>query len=263
MSEVQGPARSAMTPERRFGIAISVALILGGAYWALTNLTEEARNTQDSFPVQGTSLTVVSKSSDVEVVSGDVREIKVDRKYKKTVFGSDPDESYEDGKLEVKSSGCTFMSFGCGTDYVITVPKDLEVSVENTSGNVKVSDVAAVGKLKTTSGDIELRDAGGDDVTLDATSGDIEATGLTATKVYGKTTSGRVELTFTTAPQEVRAQGSSGDVTVQVPEGAETYKVDTDTSSGDEHAELRTDPAATRTITAKTSSGDVTVEYAH
>ncbi|MBB5841164.1 DUF4097 family beta strand repeat-containing protein [Kribbella italica] len=251
-----------MTPERRFGIAISVALILGGAYWALTNLTEGAKATQDSYPVQGTSLTVVSKSSDVEVVAGDVREIQVERKFKKTVFGSDPDERYRDGKLELKSNGCSFLSFGCDTDYVITVPKDLEVSVDNTSGTIKVSDVAEVGKLKTTSGDIEVHGAGGE-LTLDATSGDIEGTALTATKVHGKTTSGKVELTFASAPVEVRAQGTSGDVTVVVPAGAETYKVDTDTSSGDEHTDLRTDPAATRTITAKTSSGDVTVEYAN
>jgi DUF4097 and DUF4098 domain-containing protein YvlB len=262
MSEVQGRSSAAMTPERRFGIAISVALILGVAYWALTNLTEEAKATQDTYPVQGTSLTVVSKSSDIEVVAGDVREIKVERKFKKTVFGSDPDESYSNGKLEVKSNGCSFMSFGCGTDYVITVPKDLKVSVENTSGTIKVSDVAEVGKLKTTSGDIEVHAVGGE-LTLDATSGDVEGTALTATKVYGKTTSGKVELTFASAPAEVRAQGSSGDVTVLVPEGPETYKVDTDTSSGDEQSELRTDPAATRRITAKTSSGDVTVEYAH
>ncbi|GAB2572501.1 DUF4097 family beta strand repeat-containing protein [Kribbella endophytica] len=262
MSEVQGRSSGAMTPERRFGIAISVALILGGAYWALTNLTEEAKATQGSYPVQGTSLTVVSKSSDIEVVAGDVREIKVERKFKKTVFGSDPDESYRDGKLEVKANGCTFMSFGCATDYVITVPKDLKVSVDNTSGTVKVSDVAEIGKLKTTSGDIEVHGGGGE-MTLDATSGDIEGTALTATTVHGKTTSGKVELTFVSAPQEVRAQGTSGDVTVLVPEGSETYKVDTDTSSGDEHTELRTDPAATRTITAKTSSGDVSVEYAN
>ncbi|GAA1527282.1 DUF4097 family beta strand repeat-containing protein [Kribbella lupini] len=263
MSEVQGRSSGAMTPERRFGIAISVALILGGAYWALTNLTEEAKATQGSYPVQGTSLTVVSKSSDVEVVAGDVREIKVERKFKKTVFGSNPKESYRDGKLEVKSSGCTFMSLGCSTDYLITVPKDLKVSVDNTSGTVKVSDVAEVGKLKTTSGDIEVHGVGGGEITLDATSGDIEGGALTAKKVHSKTTSGKVELTFAAAPDEVQAQGTSGDVTVLVPEGVETYKVDADTSSGDERTELRTDPAATRTITAKTSSGDVTVEYAN
>ncbi|MGC4944055.1 DUF4097 family beta strand repeat-containing protein [Kribbella sp. DT2] len=262
MSEVQGRSGGAMTPERRFGIAISVALILGGAYWALTNLTDEAKTTRDSYPVQGTSLTVVSKSSDIEVVAGDGPEIKVDRKFKKSVFGRNPDESYRDGTLEVKSSGCTFLSFGCDTDYVITVPKDLVVSVDNTSGTIKVSDVAEVGTLKTTSGDIEVHAVGGE-ITLNATSGDIEGDALTATKVNGKTTSGKVDLTFAAAPDEVRAQGTSGDVTVVVPEGTETYKVDTDTSSGDEQAEVRTDPAATRTITAKTSSGDVTVEYAH
>jgi DUF4097 and DUF4098 domain-containing protein YvlB len=261
MSDAQGRPSGTMSTERRFGIAISVALILGGAYWALTNLTEEQKSSQDTYPVHGTSLTVVSKSADVEVVSQDVQEIRVDRKFKKTVFGSDPDESYRNGKLEVKSNGCSFLSFGCGTEYVITVPKNLAVRVDNTSGTIKVSDVAGGATLKTTSGDVEAHAIGGE-LTIEATSGDIEASALTATKVHSKTTSGRVELTFATVPDEVSAQGTSGDVTVSVPEGTETFKVDTDTSSGDEHTEVRTDPAATRSITAKTSSGDVTVEYA-
>jgi hypothetical protein len=51
-------------------------------------------------------------------------------------------------------------------------------------------------------------------------------------------------------------------VTVRVPAGSETYKLETDTSSGDKSTEsLRTDPDSSRTIKAKTSSGDVTVEY--
>ena len=42
-----------------------------------------------------------------------------------------------------------------------------------------------------------------------------------------------------------------------------TIIVDTKTSSGDESANVKIDPNATRTIQAKTSSGDVTIEYNH
>jgi hypothetical protein len=52
-------------------------------------------------------------------------------------------------------------------------------------------------------------------------------------------------------------------VSIGIPAGDEAYKVDTKTSSGDESANVTTDPNATRSITARTSSGDVNVEYTH
>ncbi|ADB30746.1 hypothetical protein Kfla_1651 [Kribbella flavida DSM 17836] len=260
MSEVQGRPAGTMSSDRRFAIAISVALILGGAYWALTNLTEDARTTHDSYALQGTALTVSNTSADLEVRSGDVREITVDRRFKRTVFGSDPKENYRDGKLEIGAGGCGFLSFRCETSYVLTVPKDVAVTIESTDGDIKLSDLPGGAKVDVTSGGVEAQAIGGE-LSVQTTSGDIEATALTATKVSGKTSSGKVDLTFTVAPSEVKAEASSGDVTVVLPEGTETYKIDTDTASGDESAEVRTDPAATRTVTATTSSGDVTVEY--
>ncbi len=53
MSEVQSRPPSTMSTERRYGIAISVALILGGVYWALTGLTEDTKVSQDTYPVVG------------------------------------------------------------------------------------------------------------------------------------------------------------------------------------------------------------------
>ena len=260
MSEVQRRPGSSISPERRYGIAISVALILGGGYWALTSLTEEAKATQGTYPVQGTSFTIESSSADLEVRSGDVREVTVDRKFERNVFGSDPKETYEDGKLQVRDTSCGFLSFGCDTSYVVTVPKGVKVTVESTSGNLKVSDLPGGASLKTTSGNIEASNIGGE-LSLESSSGDVEARDLTASDVSAHASSGGIELTFQDAPKTVSAETSSGDVTVQVPGGTEAYKVDSVTSSGDESTEVKTDPAATRTIKATTSSGDVTIEY--
>ena len=71
MSDVQGRPASTMSTERRYGIAISVALILGGVYWALTGLTEGTKTSQDSYPVQGGELRVDTTSAEVEVRAGD------------------------------------------------------------------------------------------------------------------------------------------------------------------------------------------------
>jgi DUF4097 and DUF4098 domain-containing protein YvlB len=260
MSEVQGRPAGTMSMERRYGIAISVALILGGVYWALTGLTEDTKTSQDTYAVQGGALTIENGSADVELRSGDVREITIDRKYDRNLFGSEPAENYEDGTLKIRDTGCGFLSFGCDTNYVITVPKDVKVTVESSSGDLQVSDLAGGADLKTTSGNIDAQRIGGE-LSLKSSSGGLDAEDLTATKVTTESSSGSVELTFLSAPTSVRAETSSGDLTVRVPTGPETYKVDTDTSSGDESANVKIDPAADRTIIAKTSSGDVTIEY--
>ena len=259
MSEVQGRPASTMSTERRYGIAISVALILGGVYWALTGLTEDTKTTNDSYPVVGTALSIETSSADVELRSGDVREITVDRKFERNVFGSDPGEKYKDGKLEIRDTGCGFLSFGCKTEYVVTVPKDLKVTIDSSSGDLKVSGLDGA-TLKSNSGDIEAHQMSGQ-LALESSSGDIDASNVTATSVTSESSSGSVELAFAEAPTSVDLKSSSGDVTVLLPSGTETYKVDADTSSGDESATVRIDPTSTRTIKAETSSGDVTVEY--
>ncbi len=261
MSEVEGRPAGTMSTERRYGIAISVALILGGVYWALTSLTEETKTSRQDYPVVGTSLTIESRSADLRVRSGDVSQITVDRRVERNALGSDPKEKYENGKLEIRDSGCGFLSFGCDTEYIVTVPKDLNVTVESSSGDLKVAGLGGSSTtLKTSSGGIEAQQLSGE-LTLESSSGDLEAADLTAGSVTGKSSSGSVRLLFRTAPTQVQVESSSGDVAVLLPTGTESYKVETDSSSGDENTTVKTDPAATRSIKVETSSGDASVEY--
>jgi hypothetical protein len=260
MSQVQGRPSRTMSTERRYGIAISVALILGGIYWALTGLTEDTKTSQDSYPV-GDSLTVESRSADIEVRAGDGPEIKVERQIERNVFGSDPKESYEKGKLRLRDTGCGFLSFGCHTNYVLTVPRGLKLTLESSSGDVKVSGLTNGADLKSSSGSIEVHNVRGT-LQMESSSGDLEAQALSATTVSTQSSSGSVDLDFSEAPQSVEAEASSGDVTIRIPNDQKPYKVDTETSSGDDDSDSITkDPDATRTITAKTSSGDLAIEY--
>jgi DUF4097 and DUF4098 domain-containing protein YvlB len=260
MSEVQGRPASTMSTERRYGIAISVALILGGVYWALTGLTEDTKVSQHSYPVDGQALTIEARSADVEVRSGDGDEIKIERQFERNVFGSDPKEKYEDGTLKLRDTGCGFLSFGCRTNYIVTVPKEVKVALESSSGDLKVSGVPAGADLKSSSGDIEVHNVGGA-LTMESSSGDLEAQALTATTVSTHSSSGSVDLDFANQPNSVDAESSSGDVTIRIPPGTDPYKVDTETSSGEKVTNVRSAPSATRTIKAHTSSGDVTIEY--
>ncbi|HZX07795.1 DUF4097 family beta strand repeat-containing protein [Kribbella sp.] len=264
MSDVQSRPRGTMSTERRYGIAISVALILGGTYWALTGLTDGTKTGQSSYPVQGTELTVKSASANVEVRPGDGTEVKVERQFERNVFGSDPKDSYDAnaGRLELDSGGCGFLSFGCKTSYVLTVPRNVKLNLDGSSGHVTVSGLEAGADLKTSSGGIEVHDVTGP-LDLRSSSGSLDADGLASTAVSAHSSSGSMTLGFAAVPQSIDAKASSGDVSIELPPGDTAYKLETDTSSGDRSANVKSDPGATRTITARTSSGDVSIEYTH
>jgi len=262
MSEAQRRPASTMSAERRYGIAISVALILGGVYWALTGLTEGTRSGQSSYQLDGHSLVVEGSSTSVEIVPGDGTELKVDRQFERNAFGSDPTDTYKDGKLQLKETNCGFLSFNCKTTYVLTVPRDTKLTVKNNSGSIKVSGMSGDTELKTNSGDILAQGLSGS-LRMESSSGSLEADALTATTVVTKSSSGDAELGFSTAPQSVDAKASSGDVVITVPSGDETYKLDIATSSGDKEPMVKADSTSTRTIAVKTSSGDVSVDYSH
>jgi hypothetical protein len=249
-----------MSMERRFGISISIALILGGGWWALTDLTENSHTSNEQFPVHGTSLVIDSGSTDVEIHSGDVSQITVTRRIKRNIFGSEPKDKYQDGTLELGDAGCGFLSFNCRTDYVVVVPKALKVTAESRSGDLQVSDLPGGADLKSSSGDIEVHQIGGE-LRLESSSGDLVGHDLTAGTVTTRSSSGDIELDFGSVPSAVQLKSSSGDVTIQLPSGAAAYKVEAHTSSGDDSTMVKTDPASDRSIKADTSSGDITVEY--
>lgn len=261
MSEVESRPGSAMSPERRVGVTVSVALILGGGWWAASELTGSDETMQLEFPVSGTSLRVESSDTDIEMRAGDVSKITVTRKAERNVFSDDPEEKYEDGVLELKKTGCGFLSFGsCDTDYVIQIPKDLAVFAETSSGEILAIGLEKGAQLKTSSGRIELHTVGGE-IQAETSSGDIEGQALPEGQFRAKSSSGEIELEFASAPLSIGAETSSGEVKIELP-GADTYAVEAETDSGDTDNRLKHDPAAIRKIRAKTSSGDVRLEYA-
>jgi DUF4097 and DUF4098 domain-containing protein YvlB len=175
------------------------------------------------------------------------------------------------------SGNCPAISFGpCRASIVVHVPPGTRVDVRSGSGDLTASgisgpmrmetgsgDVTATGltgdaDLRTSSGDVNVRGLGAA-VTLRSASGDINAEELAAATVEAVTSSGDVELDFRLAPRDVDAATASGDVAVSLPRG-QTYRVAADTGSGDRNV-IGNDPASTRVVRARTSSGDVTVGY--
>ena len=186
----------------------------------------------------------------------------------------------QNGDVLELSAKCDLALVGwCDTDFEIAVPAGIVVeartssgdiqaiglheraTLHSSSGDVRAEEMAGPLDLSTSSGDVDAVDASGD-VTMRTSSGDVTGADLGGDRVQGRTSSGDVNLDFVGSPREVRAQTSSGDVTVTVPEQANVeYRVEVESDSGDDTNDVASDPNAARTITARTSSGDARVLY--
>ncbi|NMO55955.1 DUF4097 domain-containing protein [Actinoplanes sp. TBRC 11911] len=222
---------------------------------------------EDSVKTKITEIRVNGGSGDVVVNTGAVADTAVKRVVRGT---ANPGDSYRmDGSSLVLDTSC---GRNCSVSYEITAPANVAVSGELRSGNILLTGVGTTDlqltsgdvtvreptgpvKVRGTSGDIRVLDAKST-VTVQTTSGDIEALNA-AGAVDLKVTSGDINAELS-APNPVRAQTTSGDVNVRVPAGS--YRVSTDTGSGDEAlVGITNDPAAKNTIDVRTGSGDATV----
>jgi hypothetical protein len=241
--------------------------------WTIGSVTRDGHQT---LPITSTSLTIDTSSTDVTLVptSGPPA---IDTHAKGTL--SVPKIRTQVVGNEVKvHGGCHIVVFGnCSAKVTVHVPDRMAVSVSTGSGDVRASDLRAPLRVSVRSGDIDL-DTIGDDVAvhvtsgdidarriagvteLRATSGDISATEMTAPSIIAHATSGDVLVDAATAPKQLDASATSGDVEVTVPRGVR-YDGSVETSSGDRSMSIASDPAAAHKIRVEATSGDADLRY--
>jgi hypothetical protein len=203
--------------------------------------------------------------------------VRISSTVKGSIHTPEP-HAFRDGNTIRLNGKCPEISFGpCRARITIFVPASTPVEVHSGSGDLTASgltgrvlldtgsgDVTAMGltgpsELRTGSGDVDVRGLSGT-TQLNTGSGDITAEGLATPSVSADTSSGDVTLDFGLAPKDVVASTASGDVDIAVPRGG-AYHVEADPGSGDQQVDVKTDPDATSSIRANTSSGDVNVNY--
>jgi DUF4097 and DUF4098 domain-containing protein YvlB len=141
------------------------------------------------------------------------------------------------------------------------------MSVSRLSGTVHVTDgfgtIAASGlsgriQLDNNTGDIQAAGVTGD-TRLQDSFGGISVTGLAAADVVASNNSGDISLTFTKVPQLVHVTDSFGSITLVLPAGPATYRVQTRNSFGSTTVSVPRSPSARNVITASDNSGDITI----
>ena len=204
--------------------------------------------------------------------------VVVDSRAKASLWMPEP-RTRVDGNRVSLGGGCRVAVFGsCSASFVVRVPHGVGVSVATATGDVRADGLTGPLELHVSSGDVELsglsggttaKVASGDidasrlsgRVELETASGDVRATGLDSGVVNARASSGDVLVDLAAAPQRVNLASTSGDVTILVPRDRASYDTQLATSSGETDPGVPSDPNASRSLSAVTSSGDAAIRY--
>ena len=132
------------------------------------------------------------------------------------------------------------------------------VRLANSLGTLTASRLAGSIQLDNNSGDIQAAGLTGD-TRLQDSFGTITVTGLDAADVVARNNSGDISLTFTKVPRQVNVTDSFGSITLVLPPGTATYRVQTRDSFGTTNVSVPQSPSARNSITASNNSGDITI----
>jgi Putative adhesin len=150
----------------------------------------------------------------------------------------------------------------CSLDATVALPANLDVTVQNDNGGVKVSGTSASGVLRafTDNGDIDV-DGGTGTLELGSDNGDISVENSSARSVTMTTDNGHLDLRSLVDLNLVQARSNNGDVTITVP-GDVKYQVSISSDNGEASSDLGADSESTYRITGTTGNGDVRVRAA-
>ncbi|MEU9987689.1 DUF4097 family beta strand repeat-containing protein [Streptomyces sp. NPDC048045] len=160
--------------------------------------------------------------------------------------------SVENGVLTL--SGC---GEHCGVDYVVKVPAGLAVTGGTSNGSVTLTAVGMV-DVHTSNGEIVVNRTTGP-VKLRTSNGDVNVKDAQGGGIDTQTSNGEVTIQ-TATPQNIRARTTSGSLTVTAPPSS--YQISANDSHGDKKVAFRNDPSGKYRLDLSTTNGDLTVESA-
>lgn len=238
---------------------LALLVVVGGALAALHFVFDEqsVRTHAIAGPVR--EIVVRDGSGDVRLIAAGGSNVRV-RETRHYVFGKPSyHQSVKRGILTV-ASDCGGFALSCSADLRVSVPAGIEVRVVADSGDIDADRIdVSYAHLESSSGDVKLRLVGRQRLAWAYTdSGDIHVDTADAAAIDARTDSGDVSVDGAGSLRRVKANTNSGDVAVAVAAG--DWALDTGTDSGHVAVSgISRDDHATRSIEAKTDSGDVKV----
>ncbi len=220
---------------------------------------------EDAVLLRAGLIHLLIDAGDEVVAGGDDTTISIDGTLSRGLRSPSHSERLNGDKLVVHASCASTFNTFCGLDYRIRVPEGVSVRARVSDGSVTVTNVHGDLDISSSDGSVRFDGGGAGSVNgilrLHSTDGSVTASNLTSTSVDASTADGSIRLGFTAAPQAVSARSSDGSVIVEVPNDAQTYRVQASSSDGSAHTSIRVDPSSSRVIAARSSDGNVTIRY--
>lgn len=223
------------------GGVLTVLLIAAGTLSVAGWLGVRSETQSQTYRHDAEEISIEISNGDVTLVAGEPGLVSVERRLRWSYAKPTYDERWDGRTLHVTTDCRAGQWLGpqCGIDYTLAVPETVAVRVRTSTGDIAVRDLRG-----------ELR--------LSTSTGDVTAVDVASPAIDVSTSTGDIRLTVTAPPQTVTARTGTGDVTVRVPEGG-SYRVQTDTGIGDTRISVPRDNSASRSITVRTSTGDIFV----
>jgi DUF4097 and DUF4098 domain-containing protein YvlB len=242
------------------GSLFSIATLGWGTLNAVELLAHE--RTHSHLDVPASVRTVDLRGGDGSVrIDGTDGPAGVDVSVSNGLQAASHSEQVEGDRLVIRSSCPAFLNTWCSVNYVIRVPRSVVVTAHSSNGSITVAGIDGDLDVSTADGGVRV-DGGVGQLRLHTSNGSVRGTGLRSGTVDASTGDGSIHLTFVTAPSAVTARSSNGNVTIDLPNTTDAYRLDTGTSNGSVTAPIRTDPTSDHTISAHTSNGSITIQYA-
>jgi hypothetical protein len=234
--------------------ALTAAGMVGTVGLTGCSLDAEQTHSARAFPHTGGTLTITSTVGGLRILPGTGGEVRVDRWLRGKAAG-DGNSSWtlQDGKLRL-GADCQMVFGDCGGRYHVRVPPGVRLVIDAGDDGVILdkiahdTDVSARGPIRLYETTGKLRLSGDDSM--------IAGNRLRSADVKALTRGGSINLSFAVPPARLDARSDEGRVTVDVPKGE--YAITAKSKEGRERSDLK-DTKSTRTIVARSTSGDVRV----
>ncbi|WP_455356285.1 DUF4097 family beta strand repeat-containing protein [Streptomyces sp. SYSU K217416] len=243
------------------GGALVAALVVTGC-GSGSAVSDDKEPETRAFALSGTTLTVDSDGSDIEIAPADVKELEVTRWFSGwTALGEDPKVTWalDGGTLKLRTE-CDALINDCAVKHRIKVPRGVVVKVVDDNGSVVASGFDTTLTVRTDNGDVTVKDVSGA-LDLKTDNGNLRVSGVTSPQVVARSDNGDVRLALEKVPGRVETTTDNGDVTVELPRAA--YKVTAESDNGDVHVKVDRSESSAHVVTARSDNGEVTVRSAN
>ncbi|WP_164555728.1 MULTISPECIES: DUF4097 family beta strand repeat-containing protein [unclassified Streptomyces] len=255
-----GRAGSARRPLALAGAAV---VLVAGLSACGASAAEDDDPDHRSFDLPGTTLTIDSDDSALEIVAADGHasgKIAVTRWFQGSVaIGSKAKVTWSmDGDRLVLREKCSGIIADCSTKHRIEVPRGVSVKVVERDGSVRARGFRDPLSIRTKDGSVRVTDSSGP-LELRAGDGSVRAE-VTSRTVRARTGDGSIHLELGAVPDLVESRSGDGSLTIDLPRAG--YRVDTGTGDGAEEVSVPRDDSSSHRVTARTGDGKLTVRTA-